>query len=355
MIVLHAKNVHCALPVALHKLRTQGIPRESRNGLVRQMPEPVATVYANPCERVIFHPWRDANPFFHFYEALWMLAGRNDIAPLVRFSKQIGEYTDDGETMNAAYGSRWRCMPKGFNGTEDRFTGPYTVDQLPIICNALRANKDDRQQVLQIWDHNRDLGTKTKDHACNLTVTFQVDPGGRLNMVVFCRSNDAVWGCYGANAVHFSFLLEYVAARAGYPCGIYTQVSVNLHAYDATAAKLYEFGAELESDAYDPYGGAIYPYPIGNSQTDWYEWDGDCQGFITMTGHASTCSFKNAFFNDVAWPIVKAHDAYKDGDPRTKFSKAKQELNRCQASDWKKACQEWLDRRQLKLEMKNAT
>jgi len=66
-------------------------------------------------------------------------------------------------------------------------------------------------------------------------------------MVVFNRSNDMVWGCYGANAVHFSFLHEFIGRSTGLPLGTYTQVSVNLHAYiDGKMGKVYERTQELK-------------------------------------------------------------------------------------------------------------
>jgi hypothetical protein len=48
---------------------------------------------------------RDANPFFHVMETLWMLAGRNDLPWLVRFNKRFASYSDDGgNTQPGAYG-----------------------------------------------------------------------------------------------------------------------------------------------------------------------------------------------------------------------------------------------------------
>ena len=79
MRVLEMRNVHCALPRALQELERVGQARESRNGPVIVFPDPVTTVYAKPCERVMFWSERDANPAFHLYEALWMLAGRDDV------------------------------------------------------------------------------------------------------------------------------------------------------------------------------------------------------------------------------------------------------------------------------------
>ena len=57
-------------------------------------------------------------------------------------------------------------------------------------------------------------------------------------MSIVNRSNDMIWGAYGANAVHMSMLLEYMAAMTGFQVGIYYQISNNLHAYKKTLAKL---------------------------------------------------------------------------------------------------------------------
>ena len=230
MRVINVRNVHEALPVGIELLKKEGIKRESRNGPVLVYPGPVTTVYRNPCERVIFWPERDANPFFHLYESLWMLGGRNDIAPLVKFAKQIASYSDDGTTMHGAYGYRWR---KAFPLVSQK--GPISqympTDQLAVIADQLTKDKTDRRSVLQMWDSIVDLGRNGKDVPCNTIATFQVNHLGALDLTVFCRSNDIIWGAYGANAVHFSILLEYMANWIGIPVGVYNQISVNYHAY----------------------------------------------------------------------------------------------------------------------------
>jgi len=344
MIVLKTRNVHSALPIALHMLWRDGVPRDSRNGPLRQMAEPVSTVYLEPRERVLFHEWRDGNPFFHFYESLWMLAGRRDIAPLTRYAKQLFEYSDDGLTQNAAYGHRWRqahpCQ------TPD---GIRSSDQLWLIATALRKNPLSRQEVLQIWDPWLDLGTRTKDHACNLTATFQVGVSGNLDMVVLCRSNDAVWGCYGANAVHFSVLLEYMSLRVGVPVGTYTQVSVNLHAYDKTAEALYQYGTRDEDSVANPYEiEPVYPYPLASYTPDMMDqWDEECRRFVTADGRAPEMmkSTDDRFWWEVAYPIVRAHDAYKDLPDDVRYTQALAALSECEASDWRLACEQWIRRR----------
>jgi hypothetical protein len=225
MRVIRVRNVHEALPKALAVLYAEGVERPSRNGGVRKLTEPVTTVYERPWERVLFWPQRDANPFFHLYESLWMLAGRNDVKGVSRYVKQMAAYSDDGQTIHDAYGHRWR------NNWDP-------VDQLDVIVRRLQKNPDDRRCVLQMWDTMIDLdrvdeeGKDTKAVPCNLIATVQIDEQGALELTLFCRSNDIVWGAYGANAVHFSFLQEYLATRIGCSIGKFYQVSVNWHAYN---------------------------------------------------------------------------------------------------------------------------
>lgn len=217
MHVIEARNVNDALYLGINHLSEVGVRRDSRNGPVKIAPTPVTTVYSKPLERVLLWPERDANPFFHLYESLWMLAGRRDVAPLARYAKQMMEYSDDGQLLHGAYGYRWRKW--------------FGKDQLALIAEALKKNPDDRRQVLQMWDAQEDLGRAGKDVPCNTIATFQINTEGALDLSVFCRSNDIIWGAYGANAVHFSYLLEYMALWIGVPVGRLYQVSVNYHAY----------------------------------------------------------------------------------------------------------------------------
>ena len=90
MQVINCRNVNDGFIKALDKIETEHIVLESRAGEVMEFPTPVTTVYKNPTERVLFEEIRDANPFFHFMESVWMLAGRNDLEYVVS-----GEILDD--------------------------------------------------------------------------------------------------------------------------------------------------------------------------------------------------------------------------------------------------------------------
>jgi thymidylate synthase len=342
--VINVRNVHDALPIGLDLLGEVGFRRDSRNGPVIQFPGPVTTVYDNPAERVLFHAWRGANPFFHLAESLWMLAGRKDIAPVTRYVKRMADFSDDGVSFNAAYGRRWRRARLDVRNTDD---GPLndSRDQLVNIVNLLRKNPLDRQCVLQIWDHTLDLGTQTKDHACNLIATFQLSTGGCLDMVVFCRSNDVIMGAYGANAVHYSMLHEYIARCSGLPIGVYEQVSVNYHVYERDYQDMRNFQRRpLNTDRGNPYSlGEVAPYPLVTMNQE--VWDEDVREFVTSDGRAppQTTRFTDPFFSEVAVPVVTAHDHYKDGIGLERYAMALHAVSRCAATDWRRACTEWLE------------
>lgn len=347
--------MHTALPKALRLLELHGYSRGSRNGMVRVLPCPVATTYEQPCERVLFWPERDANPFFHLYESLWMLAGRNDLAPLLRYVKDFGRFSDDGTTLHGAYGKRWR----------DWFD---TKDQLAIVAERLSTNGDDRRCVVTMWDADLDLGFDAKDVPCNLIATFQRGAHGELNLTVFCRSNDVVWGCYGANAVHFSFLLEYMAAWIDCPVGTYTQVSVNWHAYEKTlgpVAALAKEGLNFSQpmELPNPYLGQVRALPLVRPQPG--EQPGDTikrlDRYILSLLGAADSDFdvhpegEEPFFV-AAYHVLKAHRWWRTVEAPTNFLCAEQELALAdQTVDWVVAAQQWVARRKAKWAVKMTT
>lgn len=334
MKTVEVRNVHQALPEALYQLQQFGKERESRNGPVLQYPGPFTTVYEKPFERVLFYPERDANPFFHFFESLWMLAGRDDVAYVQRFASKMGDFSDDGKRFNAAYGHRWR---RHFGGR----------DQLKIIYMALKANPDCRRQVLAIWDGHHDLGLGSKDLPCNTQAMFQVSADGALDMMVTNRSNDAIWGAYGANAVQFGTLLEYMAAMVERPVGRYWQVSFNTHLYldlydgrkmmEALAPRAVMPPAQREC----PYArGEVSAYPLVTGRA--YKWDRELERFMAYGG---TVDYDEPFFEEVAKPMLLAWDAFKSPGA-DRFSAARRALERCLAADWKVAGAEWITRRE---------
>lgn len=323
MYVIGARNVNDAVIMGCRRMLEHGYRNESRNGDVLVFPTPVTTAYARPQERVLSWPERDANPFFHLFEALWMLGGRNDVEFPARYVQRMRSFSDDGTTLHGAYGHRWRTH--------------FGFDQLEIIVERLTAMPGDRRATLSMWDAASDLGIDSKDVPCNLQAVFNITPDNKLHMTVFNRSNDILWGCYGANAVHFSVLQEYVASRVGVPMGQYWQVSVNYHLYASMLEKAKNIAA---LDRPNPYARDLFPaLPTPLISGDIPQWHHELTTFLEAP---ESQIFTQRFFRRVALPMYHAHVAHKAGD----------RLAACEAidsgdnsNDWIQAAKAWLEKR----------
>jgi len=333
---IEADSVNEAYACGLSHLRQQGVEQDSRAGKVVVAPTPVTTVYRNPRQRVLFNATRDANPFFHLMESLWMLAGRNDATWLDLFVKDFSaRFAEEQGVQHGAYGYRWRNHFDVDWGGEVGLT-----DQLDTVVRLLKADPNDRRVVIQMWDPIADLGVDKRDVPCNLCVlprirtelVSQLHRKQVLDITVFCRSNDAIWGAYGANAVHFSVLQEYLAARIGVGVGRYYQISNNFHAYQTALEKV---GVpRLEGSPYQD--GSVEITPI---VTHPEIFDSDLRGFFIS---ADTVTYSNGFFPDVAVPMLKAAKHWRAGD----VIAAEQALCAMPAkSDWRVAGMAWLGRR----------
>ena len=351
MKVIDARNVNSAYDQGLRWLREVGELQRSRVGDVLVAPTPVTTVYQRPRERVLFDPKRDANPIFHVAEALWMLAGRRDAKWLDRFVKDFSSrFAEDDGTQWGAYGFRWRqhfelAGGGSFHGT----------DQLNTIVSLLQKNPDDRRIVLQMWDPVIDLGADKRDLPCNVTAFFRtrrgdVDHTGDhtesvLDLTVFCRSNDILYGAYGANSVHFSVLLEYMAARIGVEVGRYYQISNNFHAYTDILDKV---GTPTTVD--DPYTlDKVHPQrmftvpaAIDEDLAQFMEWTDDGIGDDEFLECPYT--FYNSWFTYTALPLMEAHWHWKHGNRNIALAIVKDPFN-LMASDWQLAARQWMERR----------
>jgi hypothetical protein len=316
MHVIAATNVNEAFQGGADLIRTYGVKSDSRAGPVLEIEAPVTTIYEHPEECVLFDARRDANPFFHLMEAMWMLDGRDDVEWLARFLPSIVQFSDDGSTLRGAYGYRWRHW--------------FMDNQLRDCIDMLRRDPDTRRVVLGHWDPTIDLGADSKDIPCNTHVYFS-RRRGRLDMMVSCRSNDMIWGAYGANAVHFSILMQYVAGMLGVPLGRYYQVSFNFHVYKNV------WDDKVDAvDVQDPYH---FEQRVDSFKLIHYpeSWDLDLRSFM-----AGLNAFQNPFFTRVAAPMRDAYLRWRAGDKTMAYETL------CEYSsqiDWIAAGKLWMERR----------
>ena len=319
-----ATNANDLFAEMFWRFKVYGDPVKTRNGPALRMPEPVLTQVDLPLERVLFHSGRDANPIFHLLESIWILAGRRDVEFLQQFNSKIGQYSDDGEVFNAAYGHRMRWH--------------FGVDQLTEVIKTLRSDPDSRQAVIQLWDA-QDLSKKTRDKACNTQLVFEVYEG-RLNMTVFNRSNDAWFGYAGANIVHMTVIQEFVAYAVGVPVGRYRTFSTNLHLYTEMYAAEPLVHRPPSREEYDCYlQGEAAPAPLIVSGS--YEsFLGECYKVCSEPFNTEH-EYLHPFFNHVAVPMamVSRVRKLKAGDGRGWAAKIR-------ASDWRRAVFDWIERRE---------
>lgn len=292
MLSLNVQNVDELLPLLLGRMG-QLPPEPSRNGPVLSMSMPVGVSYAYPTERFVMHPKRRNNPAFLVMEALWMLAGRNDVQWLARFNEQMREYSDNGTEFHGAYGHRLR---KGFR-----------CDQLVECAYMLQKDWTTRRAVASIWDPDRDLAARSRDIPCNDLVMFRGRQAFQgvpvLDMTVCNRSNDLVWGMCGANAAHFSYIHEYVAALSGMKVGVYTQISNNLHVYvDTPNLKKLKEIPSLNSNWYTEQERVLIPLCTPENV---HTFDSDLEAFMFDSEDTRIIRnrYEHPFINNVALPL----------------------------------------------------
>lgn len=349
--VIEARNVNDAYYKGMHFIAKHGENRSSRNGGVLRSPVPVATVYAMPWERVLISAQRNANPFFHLIEALWMLDGRNDVKTLDPFVKSFSQFSDDGTTFHGAYGHRWRHWPRSMSVDIS-----HEMDQLGLVISMLKHNHDDRRVVIGMWDPHRDLASASKDVPCNVTVKVMINRG-KLDIVVFNRSNDIVWGAYGANAVHMSVLQEYLAKMIGVPMGTYTQISTDYHAYLHQPYFFSEYFPFVDQHIFrgDPYDNKqMAPHPIVQQP---HVFDAELKYFmehVTLDDFTDANvfdrvqDFSNRFFPVVAMPMVLAHRYIRERnypDALQALISHHEQYLREEPIDWIYASAAWIERK----------
>ena len=330
MYVINAENVNDALDQGLRLMAAEGVAVPSRNGMTLELPAPVATVYKNPPQRVLVSSARDANPFFHLMESLWILAGRDDVKFLSEFNKRMVDFSDDRTVFNAPYGYRLR---KAFG-----------QDQLQRVIDILTNDPNSRQAVCQIWD-SADLSKDTRDKACNMSIVFRMRKR-RLDMTVYNRSNDMIWGAYGANVVQFSMIQEYVAASLGVSMGTYSQVSNSFHVYtEGAAGDVYNRTNAGFDGNYNPYEYCERLVTMSHAGMRFFNQDlkqffklYDDFGLVEL----NQCSdWRSAYFEDLVLPMLLVYLVHKTEGP----IEASKHSRLIVADDWRMACGTWLETR----------
>jgi len=125
------------------------------------------------------------------------------------------------------------------------------TNQWKEVVRMLRKDPTTRHAHITLY---RPIDLLRKFVPCNVTWHFQTDCQGNLNMVTFCRSQDALRGLF-LDLFAYANFLEQMALATELPLGRYIAFEANLHIYDKDTPKL-----ETDfADPTEPYTESIKP------------------------------------------------------------------------------------------------
>lgn len=193
----------------------QGRVESSRDGAVVGEFLNAVTIIEDPTRNIITSTDRKMPMRYAVGELLWYLSGSNRLSDITKFSKVWERMSDDGETVNSAYGHR--------------ILNQFGFNQLEYVVNALIANPNSRQAVIHIKDPQDYTKCITKDVPCTVCLQFFIRDG-KLHMTTYMRSND-VWTGFPYDVFSFTCIQILVAFRLHIDIGTYTHIAGSLHMY----------------------------------------------------------------------------------------------------------------------------
>lgn len=194
------------------KLAFQDKTDSSRDGEVCGEILNAVTVINDPTYNIVNSPIRNMPMRYAVGELLWYLSGSNKLSDIEKYSKAWGNLSDDGETINSAYG--YRIEKKfGFNQWEH-------------IVKLLRKDPNSRQAVIHIKDASNEV---TKDLPCTVCLQYFIRDG-KLHATTYMRSND-IWLGFPYDVFSFTCFQIMLAFELGVEIGTYTHIAGSLHLY----------------------------------------------------------------------------------------------------------------------------
>lgn len=186
----------------------------------------------NPRSRILNNKLRKVSIPFAIGEWLWHMEGRDDLEMIQYYAPSYDKYSDDGKTLNGAY-------------------GPRIKKSLLKIVEILRNDPDSRRAVVPIYG-KEDAGLNSKDIPCTIGFQFLIR-NNKLDMIVNMRSNDIFLG-FPYDTFNFTMWQEYVACKLNIEIGTYTHIANSLHFYEKDREKIVKasLAEEVEENKMEP-------------------------------------------------------------------------------------------------------
>lgn len=219
-----AESVEDAFHKILYELRRYGEKSSPRGYEVTEL-QNVNVVIKNPRNRIVGCPERKFSAPYAFGELAWYLSGNNNLDQICYYSKFQERCSDDGVTLNSAYGARiFGVHPDGESLLA--YYPKIEFNQWQQCVKILNVDPDSRQAIIHLHTPN---DRPTKDEVCTLTLQFLIR-NGQLNMITTMRSNDVLLG-FTYDAFAFTVMQELMANELGVELGYYCHNVGSMHVY----------------------------------------------------------------------------------------------------------------------------
>lgn len=194
-------------------LKSLNNPQPSRVGTVIGEVLNAVTIIADPSRGIVHSKIRNMPMRYALGELMWYLSGSNKLKDIEKYSEFWKNISDDGETLNSAYGYR--------------IFHQFGFDQWEYVKDKLTKDTFSRQAVIHIKDASN---VPTKDTPCTIALQYQIRDN-KLYATTFMRSND-LWKGFPYDVFAFTALQVKLAMELGVGLGTYTHIAGSLHMYE---------------------------------------------------------------------------------------------------------------------------
>lgn len=322
MYALEFQGINTFLVGMAKLLSKEGVSRVTRGERCIELPGPVLFKIKDPTARLITIKERKWNPVLPYAESLWIASGWNDLSFIQYYCKRMTTFSDDGYYLRGAYGPRMRSFDSLTtdykNSQLNRQFNNLTqgIDQYQYIISCFKKDQYTRQAIINIGDPTKDcfdenLNLKiSKDIPCTRHIQFIRSPDeNKLNLTVYMRSNDFIWGASAVNIFNYMFIQEYFASILNMEIGEFYCFANNFHYYEDRHKRLVETLAEINEVndrkfCYNKSFNSLSDFDINVERLG--RWESDLR-----RGKISTyLEFNDDFFTD--WSKVLFKNKYRN-------------------------------------------
>ncbi|MFI7643283.1 thymidylate synthase [Nonomuraea sp. NPDC049400] len=205
----------------------------------------VSFTLSDPRNRTPYLAARKANIVFNYAEALWYLAGRDDLDMIAYYAPGLRDLSSDGVHLTGtAYGPR--------------LFAPPGASQWDRVIELLSRDRDSKRAVMPIMRVGELTDLANPDVACTLALQFVIRED-RLHTIAFMRGNDVMLGLL-CDVFSFTLIAEYTAVTLGVELGTYTHHASSMHLNDPDVPRATAILAEA-AEAVTPAAPPPQPMP----------------------------------------------------------------------------------------------